>query len=370
MFECLDLAWPISDALQSYRVLQGCPSFDLEFAYQYLIAVRSTEKYPYREEWKCVEGSTCAGADRLPLLPMAAEYQQVTREVKCGPGEVRTVPSPPWFLAFTVTAGDPSKFKMLIPSVRPTLIPPDTPVTLHTDKVDVWLINHNSQATSDTSAEHTYSFVAKRDPAHPPCQNKWSGEGTIEFGFAHSDTGDSQHMRMNGPFAITLEVQQDGTIQGEGTATLTLALEYFVKDSGQCTANGQGTVPLSVSGMATDGKLKLMFGSSSEGYHITASCSGEQAPVAEAFRSREYIERLFDIFFDQMQPLEVGAEDGAEGRLVEDISEQARQAEAEAPGMWERILSIRLEALPPGEVRSHPTGGGPGQSLSEYPPLH
>jgi hypothetical protein len=204
----------------------------------------------------------------------------------------------------------------------------------------------------------------KHDLAWCQTSRKWSGAGTIEFGSAHSDTEHHQRMGMNGPFAITLEVLQDGTIRGEGTATLTLALELFVEGSLQCTANGQGTVPLNVSGVATDGQLKLMFGSNPEGYHTTASCSGEPR-AAEALRSRGYVELLFDIFFDQMQPLEVGAADEAEGQLVEDISEQARQAGAEAPGRWRRIWSLRLKALPPEEKGSRPVSGDTGHSAPE-----
>jgi hypothetical protein len=50
----------------------------------------------------------------------------------------------------------------------------------------------------------------------------------------------------------------------------------------------------------------------------------------------KFSEVLLELLFDQNQPLVVVAEDGAEGRLVEDFSEPPK----ELPGMWRRIWNI------------------------------
>jgi hypothetical protein len=187
----------------------------------------------------------------------------------------------------------------------------------------------------------------------------WRGEGTIQFDIVHykspyhgliaveEDLEFYHQIRMDGPFDITFGVKDD-MIQGEGFATLTLAEELHVSEAspGQCTVNGRDTVPLSVSGMYENGKLKLMFASSPKEYHRTASCSGELAPAVAWFHSNKFVEVVFGVFFNQNNPLVIDAEDGAEGRLVEDFSEQARQDGVEPPGMWTRSFSIRLKSLP------------------------
>jgi hypothetical protein len=222
-------------------------------------------------------------------------------------------------------------------------------------------------------SEHGKAFDASPEGGSadmPDCKkckacHRWRGEGTIQFDFVEkNETQYHYQMRMDGPFAITFGVK-DGTIQGEGTATLTLAAELLMggESPGQCTMNGRDTVPMSVSGMYEDGRLKLMFDSSLEEYHITTSCSGKLSPAVEWFRSRMFVEALYNVFFDQGHPLVVVMEDGAEGRLVEDFSEPA---EGEPPGMWSRIWSIRIKALQPEGEGDPAVSKGPSQSSTGF----
>jgi hypothetical protein len=120
-------------------------------------------------------------------------------------------------------------------------------VPVKTDKIDLWVVNHNSQATSDDPNEHTYSFVAQRDVKFT-CQKKhvnmWRGEGTIQAEFNASDVVPSEipvwRSVGSGTFTIAFEVQdlktlldsfyppgtkengqEDGTSQEEETEALT-----------------------------------------------------------------------------------------------------------------------------------------------------
>jgi hypothetical protein len=183
---------------------------------------------------------------------------------------------------------------------------------------------------------------------------RWRGEGTFQFDFVvyetqdhgsilvEEDIGVYHRTRIDGPFAITFGVK-DGMIQGEGAATSTLAAEWVKRGDSpwQCTSNGRNTVPLSVSGRYEDGKLKLIFNSSLEEYPTTTSCSSLPFGSLPISLSKVDAAILSDFFSNQNHPLVVVMEDGAEGQLVDDFSEETEQF-----GVRQRTFSIRLKSLP------------------------
>jgi hypothetical protein len=302
-------------------------------------------------------------------------------------------------------------------SLNPTFVPPGSRVKLRstevlTAEVNLWVVNHNSQATSDGPHEHTYSFVAERDVEFT-CQKthvKWRGEGTIQ---AESDAGNIVPSEIpvwrrlcSGTFTITFEVQdlktlvdsfyppgtgdsgqedgtsqeeetealtpeeerqlsQNGIISGEGTASVTGTEEYTQIDSQNrpelwvhCTKHWQATVPLVVAGGKKGNRLTLGFSSESDWAGalgtVSQSCTG---PGAEFFGSG--VSKIPPRFRMDIPSLEVTAEDGATGQSVEESFDLGIKSRA--------LSSIRIKALPPEEGGSPTDRGATGQNSSEFP---
>jgi hypothetical protein len=238
---------------------------------------------------------------------------------------------------------------------------------LLTPKVDVWMINHNSQATSD---EHTYSFVAKPD-THPCKQrqhvNKWSGEGTIQA----EENADNVfpgipvwRAASTGRFAITFEVGEFFGIIGEGTATVIDTKEYAHTDAYypqapeqrnqmdfHCTGHRQVTVPLIVVGSEEGSTLSLKIEDSSAlgggaEHTFPWACTGPGAKSLDpsSLAGGTLVSMMTGAW------LEVPAEDGATAQLDVESSSPFM------PGIKGRhVWSIQIKALQPEGEGSRPS---------------
>jgi len=273
-----------------------------------------------------------------------------------------------------VLTGDPSKYKMLIPDVSPRFIPSHTSVPVKTDKIDLWVVNHDSQATSPESkysfvAQHYVDFTCKKTHV-----NKWSGEGTVQaeyydagpVGRPYEGATYTARGTNNGVFTFTFTVQ-DGCcrIVGEGAATVTSTKEFAATSAPSrppgdihCTGTLQTTGPFMVEGNREHGTLRLTYrplDGSDRPIPFPWSCTGPGARFGGPKLSVRHP------FIEMMPPrFKVSAEDGATGVVENPL---ARPIGAKGKALW----SMRIKALPPEGGGSRPVSGGTGQSLSEFP---
>ena len=207
------------------------PLVDLEASYTELIRARNDdEAYPYLESpiINCGSGFACDGSETIALGAMAAKRFNVSVEDP-DPGVECAIGFYPKFnreMSFTVHAGDPGKFKMLV-GPGATARPADTPLALPLE-VDV-ARNSRQQATS------AFVWVLNHDAAAMP------DAGAFAFVASSSFVG-CVHVRDHCPFSGAFPRWCGGSDISEGECCQTVAsCSVFADGTGRCLDLTDGT---------------------------------------------------------------------------------------------------------------------------------